>query len=212
MIIPDVDQRSSFSKEMMGGLSGIDMDRLSHRLSKNIIGSVKANPRGGSITRPRGVIDLVQEAEALLMAIESDPVSEKKKKKSSKFIPVTVANKAESQRLAPQDPARFSVVFDQIIVREYPRIVGATVPPSGGPGITMDWKYTEHPSLSVDDFESIRAGRRYGKDLLIGKTRREKIAANLDSLDKVAGKILLSPKALKPSIKNRLKSILTTQR
>ena len=212
MIIPDIDQHSSFNKDMMGSFTGIDMDRLTYRLSKNIIGSVKANPRS---SRPRGVVDIVQEAEALLTVIESDQASVKKR--SSKSTPL-VSSAVEVTRDAPRKvelqhstpPARLSVVFDQIIVREYPRIVGANTRPSGGPSITMDWTYTELPPLSVDDFESIRTGRRHGKDLLIGKTRREKIAARLAVESDLAGK-LRSSRDSKPSIKSRLKSILAIQ-
>jgi hypothetical protein len=230
MIPIATEQRSSFYKDpkVVDGFAAIDMDRLSYRLSRNIVGSVKVLPNLSEIQRP-GVVDIVQEAENLLQAIESDsvcakrsslkPKSKGKSRKSSSPVVVNesdVTGKKESPHPAVQHAGKISVLFDQVIVREYPRILGATVHPSGGPSITMDWKHIEHPPLTVDDFESIRTKRRHGKDLLMSPIRREKLAERLlaESNANSADLALLSPKQTKPvlSFTNRLKSILSQQR
>ncbi|GAX10573.1 hypothetical protein FisN_14Lh072 [Fistulifera solaris] len=224
------EQRSSFSKgsEVIDGFAAIDMDRLSYRLSKNIVGSVNGLPNLSEIQRA-GVIDIVQEAENLLQAIESDSVCAKRSslkpkpngKSRKSFVPAVVnendvTGKNESSHPAAQHAGKISVLFDQVIVREYPRILGATVHPSGGPSITMDWKHIEHPPLTVDDFESIRTKRRHGKDLLMSPIRREKLAERLlaESNAKSADPATLSPKQTKSvlSFTSRLKSILSQQR
>jgi hypothetical protein len=215
------EQRSSFSKDsnVVDGFAAIEIDRLSYRLSENIVGSVKVNPNLSEIPR-LGVIDIVHEAENLLQAIESDPLCAKRssaKKKSTRKTPKSsssdVAVKRDSPHPAVQHAGKLSVMFDQVVVREYPRILGATVHPSGGPSITMDWKHIEHPPLTVDDFESIRTKRRHGKDLLMSPIRREKLAERLLAESKANDDpALLSPTKPALSFTNRLRSILSPQR
>ncbi|GAX22457.1 hypothetical protein FisN_14Hh072 [Fistulifera solaris] len=215
------EQRSSFSKDsnVVDGFAAIEIDRLSYRLSENIVGSVKVNPNLSEIPR-LGVLDIVHEAENLLQAIESDPLCAKRssaKKKSTrktfKSSSSDVTAKRDSLHPAVQHAGKLSVMFDQVVVREYPRILGATVHPSGGPSITMDWKHIEHPPLTVDDFESIRTKRRHGKDLLMSPIRREKLAERLLAESKANDDpALLSPTKPALSFTNRLRSILSPQR
>jgi len=68
---------------------------------------------------------------------------------------------------------QYSVQFTQITVRKYPIILGENPGCSCGPSLSIGWEYHEHPSLSVDDFESLRARFRDSNNLVLPRATRE---------------------------------------
>ena len=66
--------------------------------------------------------------------------------------------------------------FSTISVREYDQTVGDSPSCQDGAPITLDWKYSEQKSISLDEFEKARKNQRRGRsDLILGAAERRKV-------------------------------------
>jgi hypothetical protein len=88
-----------------------------------------------------------------------------------------VPEKKSTVQFAPEKES--TVRFGRIVVREYEQILGDNPACTSGPSLSIGWKYNEHPSLKVDDFESVRKRVRRLQGLVLSRKRREKILTNL---------------------------------
>lgn len=71
------------------------------------------------------------------------------------------------------DVSTKQVGWDMLEIREYGRTVGDNPSVSGGPPLTLSWKYNKTFEGSVDAYEDDRPARRVGKEMAVPRYLRE---------------------------------------
>merc|ERR1712224_642372 len=80
-------------------------------------------------------------------------------------------------KTASQEYALKKIFFDEVMVREYPRILGDNPAVSDGAPVTIDWKEQDTYMININVYEHTRAPvrRKKRKKLLLSATKRLKI-------------------------------------
>jgi hypothetical protein len=76
------------------------------------------------------------------------------------------------------------VVFGDVVVRKYKRILTDNPACTSGPSIGIGWSYQPQTPVSVDEFERVRRPKRNSSDLMMNRRTREKIVRRGGHTDK----------------------------
>lgn len=76
------------------------------------------------------------------------------------------------------------VVFGDVVVRKYKRILTDNPACTSGPSIGIGWSYQPQTPVSVDEFERVRRPKRNSSDLMMDRRTREKIVRRGGHTDK----------------------------
>ena len=68
-----------------------------------------------------------------------------------------------------------SVQFSTITVRDYPRIMGDNPASSAGPSVSIGWQHESEITVSLEEYETIRGPRRWGREMIIPVKIREEL-------------------------------------
>ena len=108
----------------------------------------------------------------------------------------TVAKEKRSQVLLDAVPSMKSmatkrnrdgqskVVFADVCIRKYERILCDNPACTSGPSLGVGWLYKVQPSLSVDEYEKTRGPLRGSSDLMLDRATREKMVRRMGCSEK----------------------------
>eukprot|EP00977_Amphora_coffeiformis_P023442 scaffold13397_cov183-Amphora_coffeaeformis.AAC.1 len=108
----------------------------------------------------------------------------------------TVAKEKRSQVLLEAVPSitcvaakrnrngRTKVMFGEVCVRKYERILCDNPACTSGPSLGVGWRYKEQSLLSVDEYEQTRGPLRGSKDLMLDRATREKMVRRMGCSEK----------------------------
>ena len=84
------------------------------------------------------------------------------------------------------------VVFSEVHLRQYERILCDNPGVSSGPALGVGWRYKPQTPVSVDDFEKKRGTRRGKTDLLMSRDHREKLVRRMGHSEREIAEMIRS--------------------
>jgi hypothetical protein len=93
--------------------------------------------------------------------------------KTSRSLPCLASAETEAPELEPHRRKERAVSFGEVHMRSYEQTLGDNPSVSYGPPISLDWRFLELPSLSLEQFEATKKAPRKPREMVLNYYNRK---------------------------------------